>query len=302
MMVDKNKKSSMLPYHLMTLFTVIVWGTTYVSTKVLINHGLSPAEIMLLRFILAYLCIWPLSPHRLFCNSWRDEGIMLLLGMTGGSLYFIVENTSLSITLASNVSLILCTAPLLSALLLRMFNKKERLYNNLIYGALLALLGVAFVVFNGHFILKLNPLGDFLAFMAALMWAFYSLLLKKVDSRYPTTLITRKVFIYGMLTILPYFIFRPMKLTPTMLMQPVIWMNLLFLALLASLVCFILWNVAVKNIGPITATNYLYIQPVVTLITAAVVINEVITPLAIIGCLLIIGGVYVSQKRRKNYV
>lgn len=302
MMVDKNRKSSMLPYHLMTLFTVIVWGTTYVSTKVLINHGLSPAEIMLLRFILAYLCIWPLSPHRLFCSSWRDEGIMLLLGMTGGSLYFIVENTSLSITLASNVSLILCTAPLLSALLLRMFNKNEKLYNNLIYGALLALLGVAFVVFNGHFILKLNPLGDFLAFMAALMWAFYSLLLKKVDSHYPITFITRKVFIYGMLTILPYFIFRPMTLTPAMLMQPIIWMNLLFLALLASLVCFILWNVAVKNIGPITATNYLYIQPVVTLITAAVVINEVITPLAIVGCLLIIGGVYVSQKRRKNYV
>jgi drug/metabolite transporter (DMT)-like permease len=297
-MVDLNKKRSLLPYHLMTLFTVIVWGTTYVSTKVLIEHGLSPAEIMMLRFILAYVCIWFLSPKKLFCRSWRDEGIMILLGMTGGSLYFIVENTALGITLASNVSLILCTAPLLSALLLRLFNKNEKLRSNLVYGAVLAMLGVAFVVFNGHFILKLNPLGDFLALMASLMWAFYSLLLKKVDSRYPTVLITRKVFFYGMLTILPYFIFRPMTMTLQMLAEPVIWMNLLFLAFVASLVCFILWNVAVKNIGPITATNYLYIQPIVTLITAAIAIHETITFLAIIGCVLIIGGVYVAQKRK----
>lgn len=297
-MVDLNKKRSLLPYHLMTLFTVIVWGTTYVSTKVLIEHGLSPAEIMMLRFILAYVCIWFLSPKKLFCRSWRDEGIMILLGMTGGSLYFIVENTALGITLASNVSLILCTAPLLSALLLRLFNKNEKLRSNLVYGAVLAMLGVAFVVFNGHFILKLNPLGDFLALMASLMWAFYSLLLKKVDSRYPTVLITRKVFFYGMLTILPYFIFRPMTMTLQMLAEPVIWMNLLFLALVASLVCFILWNVAVKNIGPITATNYLYIQPIVTLITAAIAIHETITFLAIIGCVLIIGGVYVAQKKK----
>jgi drug/metabolite transporter (DMT)-like permease len=297
-MVDSNTKRSLLPYHLMTLFTVIVWGTTYVSTKVLIEHGLSPAEIMMLRFILAYVCIWFLSPKKLFCRSWRDEGIMILLGMTGGSLYFIVENTALGITLASNVSLILCTAPLLSALLLRLFNKNEKLRSNLVYGAVLAMLGVAFVVFNGHFILKLNPLGDFLALMASLMWAFYSLLLKKVDSRYPTVLITRKVFFYGMLTILPYFIFRPMTMTLQMLAEPVIWMNLLFLAFVASLVCFILWNVAVKNIGPITATNYLYIQPIVTLITAAIAIHETITFLAIIGCVLIIGGVYVAQKRK----
>jgi drug/metabolite transporter (DMT)-like permease len=209
-----------------------------------------------------------------------------------------VENTALGITLASNVSLILCTAPLLSALLLRLFNKNEKLRSNLVYGAVLAMLGVAFVVFNGHFILKLNPLGDFLALMASLMWAFYSLLLKKVDSRYPTVLITRKVFFYGMLTILPYFIFRPMTMTLQMLAEPVIWMNLLFLAFVASLVCFILWNVAVKNIGPITATNYLYIQPIVTLITAAIAIHETITFLAIIGCVLIIGGVYVAQKKK----
>lgn len=297
-MITLNKKRSLLPYHLMTLFTVIVWGTTYVSTKVLIEHGLSPAEIMLLRFILAYICIWPLSPHKLLSRTWRDEGIMLLLGMTGGSLYFIVENTALGITLASNVSLILCTAPLLSALLLRLFDPSQKLRSNLIYGALIALLGVVFVVFNGHFILKLNPLGDFLALMASLMWAFYSLLLKKVDSRYPTIFITRKVFFYGMLTILPYFLFRPMTLTMQILSQPVVWVNLLFLAFVASLLCFILWNVVVKNIGPITATNYLYIQPVVTLITAAVAIHESITSLAVIGCVLIIGGVYVAQKRR----
>ena len=93
-------------FHLMAAVTVAIWGTTFVSTKVLIGYGLSATDILFYRFIMAYICIWFFSPRILWAKSWRDEGVFVLLGLTGGSLYFIAENTALGMTLASNVSLI----------------------------------------------------------------------------------------------------------------------------------------------------------------------------------------------------
>ena len=104
-------------FHLMAAVTVAIWGTTFVSTKVLIGYGLSATDILFYRFIMAYICIWFFSPRILWAKSWRDEGVFVLLGLTGGSLYFIAENTALGMTLASNVSLIICTAPILAAFL-----------------------------------------------------------------------------------------------------------------------------------------------------------------------------------------
>ena len=149
-------------YHLIAIITVIIWGTTFVSTKVLIHHGLSPVDILFYRFALAYICIWFISPKVLFARSKKDELMFVAAGLCGGSIYFITENTALGITLASNVSLIICTAPILTAFLSLLFYRQEKIKPNLIYGSVMALIGVAFVVFNGSFLLKINPLGDML--------------------------------------------------------------------------------------------------------------------------------------------
>lgn len=75
-------------YHLVAVLTVGIWGLTFISTKVLIGHGLSPQEIFLLRFLIAYMGIWLISPRKLFADNWKDEFWMFLGGMTGGSFYF----------------------------------------------------------------------------------------------------------------------------------------------------------------------------------------------------------------------
>ena len=93
---------STIGFHLLAAITILIWGTTFVSTKILINNGLSPTDIMFYRFIIAYICIWFIAPKRLFANHWKDEAIFILLGLTGGSLYFVAENTALSFTLASS--------------------------------------------------------------------------------------------------------------------------------------------------------------------------------------------------------
>ena len=79
-------------YHLVAVLTVGIWGLTFISTKVLIGHGLSPQEIFLLRFLIAYMGIWLISPRKLFADNWKDEFWMFLGGMTGGSFYFFTEN------------------------------------------------------------------------------------------------------------------------------------------------------------------------------------------------------------------
>ena len=114
-------------YHLIALFTVGIWGTTFVSTKVLLNHGLSPVDIIFYRFLLAYLCLWPVSYRRFWAKSLKDELLLMGGALTGGSLYFLTENTALTMSYASNVSLIVCTAPLLTAVVIRFFYKKYRL-------------------------------------------------------------------------------------------------------------------------------------------------------------------------------
>jgi len=285
-------------YHLMAILTVSIWGTTFVSTKVLINYGMTPVEILFYRFLLAYCCIWFISPRRLFAKSWKDEGLFISCGLCGGSLYFVSENTALGITLASNVSLIICTTPIMTAFILYLLRKTETLTRNLLLGSFMALGGVALVVFNGSFILKISPLGDLLTLFAALMWAFYCLILKRLDSRYPTLLITRKVFFYGVVTLIPFLPFYPVRFETSILFQPVVLVNLLFLGFIASMVCFIMWNMAVKQLGAVYTTNYIYIVPLVTLVTSALIIDEKITWIALIGCTLILCGVYLAERKK----
>lgn len=284
-------------YHLMAILTVGIWGLTFISTKVLIEHGLSPQEIFLLRFLMAYLGIWFISPRKLFADNWKDELWLLWGGVTGGSFYFFTENTALEITLATNVAFIVCTAPLLTTILSLLIYKKEKATAGLVGGSLLALVGVALVVYNGHFILKISPLGDFLTLLAAFSWAFYSLIMKKMSGRYRTTFITRKIFFYGILTILPAFILHPWQFSLSGLWQPAVWMNLLFLGVLASLVCFVVWNIILKQLGTVRASNYIYLNPLFTLIGSAVLLDEQFTVMSLMGAMLILGGVYWAGKR-----
>jgi drug/metabolite transporter (DMT)-like permease len=281
----------------MAVFTTIVWGATFVSTKILLREGLTPTGIFFYRFLLAYLTISFFSPKRLWADNKKDEFLFFCLGLTGGSLYFITENTALGITLASNVALILCTLPVLTAFVSHFYIKTERLKKSLIYGSLIALTGVVLVIFNGNFILKIKPLGDILTLTASLMWVLYTIIFKRFDSRYPILFITRKVFFYGLITILPFFYFSPLTVDTGILFKPVVWGNLLFLGLVASMLCYILWNTAIKHLGAVRTSNYLYFVPIVTLITSSIIIHEPITPIALVGAVLIISGVYFAERK-----
>jgi drug/metabolite transporter (DMT)-like permease len=288
-------KNRILLFHLITAGVVTIWGVTFVSTKVLLQHGLGPMDIMFYRFVLAYLCLLIISHKRLWANTWKDELMLMLSGLTGGTLYFIAENNALDISQASNVALLVCTTPIFTALLAH-WVFKDPLRKNMLIGSLIALIGVGLVVFSGSVILQINPLGDLLSIMAALMWAVYCLILKPLGTRYSTAFITRKVFIYSILSVMVYFIFDPLNTNIEILTHPVVVMNLLFLGIVASMLCFIAWNAAVKVLGPSRTANYIYVQPMSTLVLSSIILSEVITLTSLIGALCIIGGVYLAEK------
>ena len=288
--------SSKFWIHFLAAVVVLIWGCTFINSKVLLNHGMEAHEIYALRFLFAYVCILFISPRKLWSESWQDELRMFVLGITGGTLYFITENEAVRIGYVNNVSFIVCTAPMVTPLLALIFIKEVKATRNLVVGTILATLGVGFVIFNGHFVLNLNPLGDMLALCACLCWAIYSILLKNVSEKYSAVFITRKVFFYGLVTVLPVFIFSPWHFSFNSFMRPVVWGNLLFLGFVASFMCFVLWSWVSKQLGALVASNYIYLNPISTVVFSAIFLGETMTPMAFIGSSMILFGVYLSNK------
>ena len=276
--------------------TTFIWGTTMVSSKILLQEGLSPAEILSCRFTLGYLFLWILYPRTHRIRSWRDELVFVGMGVCGGSLYFLTENTALAYTQATNVSLICAMVPLITAIL-SFFVLKEKLSRRFWVGSLIACMGVSMVILNGSFVLKLSPLGDLLALSAICCWAVYCILVKQLKSNYNSLYVIRNVFFYGLLTLAPYFLYEPFDVPLEAFQRPVVWTNLLFLGLIASSLCYVMWNMSMSELGVIKTNTYLYFTPLVTMATASFFISEQITVFILMGAALILFGLWVANRR-----
>lgn len=295
-MKGKNGTPGIIVY-VIAFVIVVIWGCTFVQTKILINSGLRPDEIFLFRFTLAYILILPLAGKRLFLDNWTDEALAVALGLTGGSLYFVTENYALAYGYCSNVALIVCLTPMITALIVGCFYKSERMGRSAVVGSAIAFVGMALVVFNGNFILQLSPLGDVLALAACLCWALYTLIIKRLQDKYSNMLVTRKIFGYGLLTILPMLFARGVDIELLVDGGAVVWGNILFLGCVASMLCFLGWNFCLERLGTVRATNLLYLNPVISITTSAIVLGERVTWIAILGAVLILAGLYCMRRK-----
>jgi len=287
----KDKK---ILLNLLALITVVIWATTFISSKILLNT-FTPLEVMFYRFVIAYFLLLIIHPKFHKIDSLKEEAMFLLSGITGGSLYFLAENSAVKISQVSNVGLIVATAPIITALLAHFFTKGEKLNKNLFIGFLIAISGVFLVMFNGNFMLKLNPAGDILALCAALSWSIYSITTKKFGSKYNYLYLTRKIFFYALLTMIPFLFTSEFNFDISKLLTFKIMSNLLFLGIVASSLCYVVWNYTVDKLGVVKTNNYIYLIPAITLILSVVVLHEKITLFSSLGALLIFLGVYVSE-------
>lgn len=287
--------------HLGAIVTISCWGASFVSTKVLMEQGgFTPIEMFVYRFACAYVLMLLLTCNkRLLARNWRDELSFVVCGVCAGSLYFITENYALRHTTASNVSLLASISPIFTTLLLGLFYKM-RIKGGVIIGSVIAFVGVGFVVMSGSAEgLEIHPLGDMLALSAALSWGVYSIVVKRLIPLYNSFFITRKLFLYGVLTGLPLLLAQPEPYHLAELFDishPEYVSNFAFLVIMCSVVSYLIWNEAMKALGSVTANNYLYGQPIVTMVIGVAALGEPLTVMGCVGCALIIGGLVASDK------
>ncbi len=297
------EEHSQIRGHLAALFTITVWGVTFISTKVLMV-AFTPVEIIVFRLVLAVLALSIASPPRLTriksgAEFLRGEWMYMAAGMCGVTMYFLLQNLALSYTLAANVSVLVSIAPLFTALVSRVF-LGEKLKANFFLGFTIAIAGIMLIALNGSLVLKLNPLGDLLSILAALVWAFYSILIKKISAKQSNVLaVTRKVFTWGLVFVLaslPLFEFR-LGLERLLVLPNLL--NLIFLGMGGSALCYLTWNYAVHLLGPVKTSAYIYVVPVVTLVAALLVLREPITLAAGAGMVLILAGMALSEWEKR---
>ena len=301
-MNDSSPKSVLLRGHLLALFTVLVWAVTFVSSKILLTI-FNPQQLLLSRMVIGYTLLWILCPHRLVIKDKADRWLFVASGGFGVFLYYFLENTALVFSYASNVGVIVSIAPVFTVLVCTIFLKEERLKGRYFIGFAVAILGIALISFNGEKNLKLNPLGDMLALCAALSWGFYSLFTRKITQKgYPVIPATRAMFFYALFMMVAVNIVRPNAWPVSQMFQWHYLKHLLFLGLIASGVCFVTWNTAILSIGTITSSFYIYLCPVITVVCSAVFLGERITLMAIIGTLLTLCGLLVSEYKKRGKI
>ena len=287
-MGDKHIKG-----HIAAFITIIIWGTTFISTKILLVD-FKPIEILFFRFLLGLIALIIVCPKRLKSTTAKQEITFAAAGLCGICLYYLLENIALSYTLASNVGIIISIAPFFTAILSHIFMKtEERLRINFFLGFIVAMAGILIISFNGKE-LEIKPIGDILAIAAALVWAIYSLLTRKISSYgYNTIQTTKRIFAYGIVFMIPTLFFFEFNLDLARMTNIKYLFNLIFLGLGASALCFVTWNYAVKLLGAVKTSVYIYMVPVITIVASAIVLREQITldmgvgkELALVGLIL----------------
>ncbi len=290
--MDRKKE---ITGHLSALITIFIWGTTFISTKILLE-AISPIEILFLRFTIGFIVLLVVYPHRLKVKEKKQELFFAAAGLCGVTLYYLLENIALTYTFASNVGVIISVAPFFTAIFAHLFLDGEKLRVQFFIGFAVAVAGIFLISFNGSSNLQLNPSGDILAVLAAVVWAAYSVLTKKISSfNYNTIQSTRRIFFYGLVFMIPALFISEFKPNLNQMIQPVNLFNILFLGLGASALCFVTWNSAVKILGAVKTSVYIYMVPVITVVTSVIVLSETITGIAVFGILLTLAGLFISE-------
>lgn len=296
-------RNSLFLGHLLAFFTVLVWGSTFSVTKVLLED-FDAIEILFIRFFIAYWFLFVLHFRGIKWGGWRLEILFASAGLSGSCLYFLLENVALNYTSASNASLLVAISPLFTALLSALFLQKK-IGRYFFIGAILAFVGVGLVVFRGEFSFHINAFGDILCLCAGLVWSVYTILMGRifiVCKSQNALSITRKVFFYGLAFTLPFLLlhFYTGNGDFDKVLEGMQNLNnltmLAFLGLLASALCYVSWNEALKHLGLIKASAYIYSVPVIGVIIAVLSLGESLNIFIVIGGFLVMKGLFLSQK------
>lgn len=273
---------------------VLMWGMSFVATKVMVMH-MPPITSGFLRFAIAGAILSITIRGRANYNR-RERLFVVLGGLFGITLYFVFENIGLKFTTATNGALIVSSTPVWYLMARDLLDR--RLSPPIRYlGTLMAFFGVALIVIGGRISLHINPIGDMLVLGAALAWTLYSLSIEHL-SHHPNPIITRDISLWGLMFFIP-FVLAEMTFSPPTAYRwtdPAAVAALLYLSIFCSALGYLLFNRAVTILGGRTANNGLYFIPLVTAIAETILLKTYPGIHTITGGLLIILGTYVAEQ------
>lgn len=302
---------------ILAAFVILFWGVTFASTRVLLED-FSALEIQVIRFGLAWFALWMAGVRggvKSGFRGWRDEVLFAGMGLTGVAMYQFLENCAIYYTNASNVAILVSFGPVVTAVLAWLLTGDRTLSPRFALGAFVAVVGVALLSLNGVVNFKVRPLGDIMAVCAMVSWGAYSILIDKANKRgIPQTEAVRRAFFWSLAMIAPlalwgvtesgfYALDGSFSVTIDLaenierFSRPLNLMNLVFLGVLASAVCFVLWNRACKSLGMVRATVGLYLTPIAGVMFAALFLGERLTAMGAVGGVLILAGVVLATLR-----
>jgi len=274
--------SGLVKYLPVTLVTIL-WGMSFVATKFVVSV-FAPFPAALYRFTIALIVLLPFTKKR---KIWDINAFWA--GFWGITMYFVFENTALIYTAPTNASVIVSSAPIMYTLFTHIFHKKRTTKSHYI-GSVVAFTGVALVVFNGR-LQKLNPIGDMLAFGAAISWVLYTYYVVKMEKNDGVDGIFSLTF-WGVVTLLPFSFFQDMSIR----IEGKSLISLIYLGVLCSAVGYLIWNKSMTLIGDRSTTNFIYFIPVVTIISESIIINSQLTLYNILGTFMLIMGLYIFER------
>ena len=297
-----KRQNSKLTAHLLAILTSIIWGTTFISTKIVLRE-LEPLEVLIYRFIIGYIGIVLIAPKPLAFEGIKKEIWYFLAGLTGVTLYFLCENVALTSTLASNVGVIVSTAPMFTALLAFLFLKTEKPGKYFFIGFLIAISGILLINFRQASQLQISPVGDLLAVGAAFVWAIYSIILKKhIQLSKNMIKVTRRILFYGLITMVPWGLLNGFSFESLKSLEGLTIANLFYLGIGASTMCYLTWNYSVEVLGALKASVYIYMVPAITIFASVLILKEPLTLIIVAGGCLTILGLIISEKKTKKKV
>ncbi|WP_288189695.1 DMT family transporter [uncultured Treponema sp.] len=306
-------KKQALPY-ILAAFCILVWGVSFICTKYLLRT-FSSLEILILRFVTGYIAFCIISPKPLKTSGIKEELLFMGAGLCGITIYQFVENIAIYFTAANNVSIIVSTCPMFTAIIAAIFLHEKTITKNFVLGFVIAMTGIVLVTLNGSSEFSLSPKGDLLALGSAICWGFYSLFVSKINSLgHGNFASTRRIFFWALIFMIPLAVYglvfggKSTSINFCPAENTARWsdwkniLNLVILGVFASSLAFVAWNKTCKALGTVKTTAAIYMVCVVTIIFSFIFLGEKISLAGLFGTFLTILGLFISEKKQNKNI
>lgn len=275
--------------HLLAITVMVIWGLSYLSINAVVQE-VEPILSAFYRFFIAAIILYVILkvkyPKEKILKE--DRLKMALGGLFGVGIYFVFENYAVLYTTTSNVAILLSTIPIFTLISQRILYK-EKLTALKVFGTLLSVIGIIVIIASKQKVslFSRGTLGDLLALGAAVCWVVYNLVAANFKGKYKSITITTYQAIWGCVFLTPSLFLNHLAVP-----SPKLIFNLIYLSVFCTCLGYVFYIQALKHLGATVLTTYINLQPIVTLLSARLILKENITIWQVLGCFIIIIGVF----------